>query len=141
MEQRFSLLTLAVDDLERSTAFYTGLGWERSVRDAPGVAFFQCGGVAIGLYPRAELIRDLGIDDDGSAFGGITIAYNTRTREEVDSVLKQASALGAEIVKQGHEVFWGGYIGFFRDLDGHIWEVAWNPGFPIRDDGSLVLPD
>lgn len=141
MEQRISLITLGTSDLAASTRFFEALGWQRSVKEAPGCAFFQCGGVAIGLYPREELFRDLGIEDDGSPVGGITIAYNTRTREEVEAVLERAESLGAEIVKPAHEIFWGGYVGFFRDLDGHIWEIAWNPGFSITEAGALVLPD
>ncbi|GAB5374866.1 MAG: VOC family protein [Acuticoccus sp.] len=141
MEQRLSLITLATRDLERSTRFFEALGWQRSVKDAPGCAFYQCGSLAIGLYPRENLFGDLGIADDGSAVGGITIGYNTRTREEVDAVLDKVAALGAEVLKPGHEIFWGGYVGFFRDLDGHVWEVAWNPGFPITEDGAVVLPD
>lgn len=141
MEQRISLLTLAVHDLPRSVAFFRALGWEPSVKDAPGAAFFQTGSAAVGLYPRENLFRDLGLPDDGAGCGGITVGYNTRTREEVDEVLDKVRALGAEIVKEAHEIFWGGYVGFFRDLDGHIWEVAWNPGFPITDDGAVILPD
>jgi len=141
MEQRISLVTLAVHDLQRSTAFFEALGWKRSVKDASGVAFFQTGSVAVGLYPRENLFRDLGLPDDGAGCGGITISYNTRSKDEVSEVMAKAQALGAEIVKDVHEIFWGGTVGFFRDLDGHIWEVAWNPGCPITEDGALVLPD
>lgn len=141
MEQRISLLTLGVRDLTKSRAFFEAMGWTPSVRDAPGVAFYQTGSMAVGLYPREELFRDIGIADDGSDCGGITIAYNTRNKNEVDAVLARAEALGAAILKPGHEMFWGGYVGFFRDIDGHIWEVAWNPGFPIAEDGALILPD
>lgn len=141
MEQRISLVTLAVLDLERSGEFYAGLGWQRAAIDGPGVIFFQCGGVIVGLYPRSELLRDLGIADDGSAFGGITIAHNTRSLEEVDAIIAEVERLGGEVVKPGHEVFWGGYVGFFRDPDGHVWEVAFNPGFRITDDGAALLPD
>ena len=140
MEQRISLITLAVLDLERSRAFYAGLGWQPAALDAPGVVFFQCGGLIVGLYPRAELMRDLGIRDDGATFGGITLAYNTRSREEVDAVLHAAEGAGGEIIKPGHDICWGGYVGFFRDPDGHIWEVAWNPGFRITEDGGVFLP-
>lgn len=141
MEQRLSLITLATRDLEKSSRFFEALGWQRSVKDAPGCAFYQCGSLGIGLYPRENLFADLGVADDGSAVGGITIGYNTRTREEVNAVLEKVAALGAEVLKPGHEIFWGGYVGFFRDLDGHVWEVAWNPGFPITEDGAVVLPD
>lgn len=130
MEQRFSLLTLAVDDLAASTAFYEALGWRRSARQAEGVAFFQCGGVGLALFPRAELAKDAGISPDSLAGNGMAIAYNTRSRAEVDKVLAEAQAAGAQIVKPAQETFWGGYAGYFRCPAGHLWEVAWNEGFP-----------
>tara|TARA_R100000005_G_scaffold96715_1_gene86602 strand:- start:20400 stop:20825 length:426 start_codon:yes stop_codon:yes gene_type:complete len=141
MQQRLSLITLGVRDLARSTAFFESLGWKRSVRDASGVSFFQCGSIAFGLFPREELAKDAGIADDGAGFEGFSIAYNTRSKEEVDQILDQVQSLGAEIVKPAEEVFWGGYSGYFRDLDGHLWEVAWNPGFEITGDGAVILPE
>ena len=141
MEQRYSLITLATRDLARSTAFFEGLGWKRSVKDSPGIAFFQCGSAALALYPREAFFSDLGIADDGSNVGGITLAYNARSREEVDAILAKVEGLGAEVIKPGHDVFWGGYTSYFRDLDGHLWEVAWNPGFPIDETGAVHLPD
>lgn len=140
MEQRFSLVTLATRDLAKSTRFFEAMGWQRAVKDAPGCAFFQCGSAALALYPREDFYRDLAIADDGSDIGGVAVSYNARSKEEVDAVLERVAALGAEIVKPGHDVFWGGYTSFFRDLDGHIWEVAWNPGFPIDDSGAVHLP-
>lgn len=141
MEQRITLVTLGVNDLVKSTAFFEALGWRRSVRRAEGVAFFQCGGVAISLYPRSELAADALIPPDGEGFEGFTIAYNTREKEDVDAVLAEAEAAGAEIVKSAREAFWGGYSGYFRDLDGHLWEVAWNPGFALDDAGAVTLPE
>jgi len=141
MEQRITMVTLGVADLARSTAFFERLGWQRSMRQAGGVAFFQCGGIAVGLYPMAALAEDAGISSERSGFGGVAIAHNTRTKEEVDAVLAEAEAAGASIVKPAAEAFWGGYSGYFRDLDGHLWEVAWNPGFPLEPDGSVRLPD
>lgn len=140
MEQRFSLVTLGVDDLDRATAFYERLGWKQSVKDASGMAFFQCNGVAFGLYPRKELARDVGIDAVTSGFSGVTLAFNTRSRGEVDTVLTEVEAAGAEIVKPAEEAFWGGYSGYFQDLDGHLWEVAWNPGLPLDSAGNVTLP-
>jgi catechol 2,3-dioxygenase-like lactoylglutathione lyase family enzyme len=140
MEQRISLITLGVADLARSIAFYEKLGWQRSVRDAPGVAFFQTGGMAFGLWPREELVKDAGIADGGPGFAGICLAYNTRSREEVDSILAEAVAAGATLVKPGTEAFWGGYVGYFSDPDGYLWEATWNPGFPLDEDGALHLP-
>ena len=141
MEQRFTLITLGVSDLARSTAFFERLGWRRSFKKAEGVSFFQCGCVALSLFPRSELAADAGISAEGSGFGGFAIAYNTRTREEVDAVLAEARAAGGFIVKPAKDAFWGGYSGYFRDLDGHIWEVAWNPGFPLDHTGAVKLPD
>ncbi|TNE40439.1 MAG: VOC family protein [Alphaproteobacteria bacterium] len=141
MDQRISLITLGVRDLEKSTAFFEALGWKRSVKEAAGVAFFQCGSIAFGLFPREELAKDAGISEQGSGFSGITLAYNARRKADVDAIFKEVTALGAEIVKAPEDVFWGGYSGYFRDLDGHLWEVAWNPGFEIDAGGAIHLPD
>ena len=141
MEQRITLITLGVRDLERSTAFFERLGWCRSVRRADGISFFQCGCIAVSLYPRPELAKDAGILPDGEGFGGFAIAHNTRLKEDVDTILAEAESAGAEIVRPACEAFWGGYSGYFRDLDGHLWEVAWNPGFPLDESGAVRLPD
>ena len=141
MEQRVSLITLGVRDLERSRAFYERLGWKRSVAAAEGVAFFQVGGMALSLYPRDELAADATISPEGSGFGGVALAFNTRTREEVDAVLAEAQAAGGTLLKPAQEAFWGGYSGYFADPDGFLWEVAWNPAFAIAPDGSIRLPD
>jgi len=140
MEQRLTLVTLGVKDIARSAGFYERLGWVRSVRQAEGVAFFQAGGIVLSLYPRAELAKDAGLAPEGSGFPGIALAYNTRTREEVDAVLTEAVAAGGTLVRPGYEIFWGGYVGFFADPDGFLWEVAWNPMFPLTEDGAIVLP-
>ena len=141
MEQRLSLVTLGVRDLERSIRFFEDLGWTRSMKDAPGVAFFQCGGIAFGLFPLEELAKDAGVTAATGGSNAMSLAHNARTKEEVDTVMAEAEAAGAEIVKAPEDVFWGGYSGYFRDPDGHLWEVAWNPGFAIADDGSITLPD
>jgi catechol 2,3-dioxygenase-like lactoylglutathione lyase family enzyme len=141
MEQRITMVTLGVTDLPRSTAFFERLGWRRSMRQAEGVAFFQCGGIAVGLYPMTALADDAGVSAERAGFGGFAIAHNTRTRDEVDAVLTAAEAAGAAIVKPAEEAFWGGYSGYFRDLDGHLWEVAWNPAFVLDPDGGVHLPD
>lgn len=141
MEQRYTMVTLGVRDLAASTAFFERLGWQRSVRAAEGARFFQCGGVALGLFPRAELAKDAAVADDGQGFPGFALAYNARTKDEVDRVLAEAEAAGATIAKPAEDVFWGGYSGYFRDLDGHYWEVAWNPGFALDADGAVTLPD
>jgi predicted lactoylglutathione lyase len=141
MEQRVSIITLGVADLERSRAFYERLGWRRSMAQAEGIVFFQAGGIALALYPRTELAKDANVAPDGHGFSGITLAHNGRTRAEVDALLNEAAAAGAKIVKPAEEAFWGGYSGYFSDLDGFLWEVAWNPSFTIAEDGSIRLPD
>jgi uncharacterized protein len=140
MEQRISLITLGVSDLQRSQAFYERLGWKRANPKADDIVFFQTGAMALALYPRVLLAKDANVSPDGKGFGGITLAYNTRTRDEVDSVLVQAEAAGAKIFKPAQETFWGGYDGYFADPDGFLWEVAWNPFFPISEDGSIQIP-
>jgi hypothetical protein len=141
MEQRVSLITLGVRDLVRSREFYERLGWRRSMAGAKGVAFFQAGGLALSLYPREHLARDAQIESAGQGFCGVSLAYNTRTREEVDAVLAQAEAAGATILKRAQDAFWGGYVGYFADPDGFLWEIAWNPSFSMAEDGSIRVPD
>lgn len=141
MEQRISIVTIGVADLERSREFYERLGWRRSVAASEGIVFFQAGGMALALYPRAELAKDANLAEEGQGFGGVTIAYNARSREEVDAVLAEAETAGAKILKPAKEAFWGGYSGYFSDPDNFPWEVAWNPFFTVADDGSIRLPD
>jgi uncharacterized protein len=139
MEQRLSVVTLGVADLERSRRFYEeGLGWRRG-DDHAEVVFFQAGGAVLALHPRHLLAEDARVANDGQGFDGITLAYNTRTREEVDAVLAEAAAAGAQILKPARDTIWGGYAGYFADPDGHAWEVAWNPDWAIEADGSVSL--
>lgn len=140
MEQRLSLVTLGVADLESAARFYEdGLGWKRADSGSDGVVFFQGPGTVIGLYPREALAADVGIDPAGSGFGGITLAFNARSREEVDAVLAQAVDAGATLMKAAEEVFWGGYSGYFADPDGHLWEVAHNPFWTVEADGGIRM--
>ena len=141
MDQRITLITLGVRDLRESTAFFERLGWRRSVSQADGISFFQCGCIAVSLFPRSALAEDAGVSPHGEGFGGFAIAYNTRSKEDVDAVLAEAQSAGAKIVKPAQEAFWGGYSGYFRDIDGHLWEVAWNPGFALDESGAVRLPD
>lgn len=145
MEPRISIVTLGVAELERSSAFYQALGWRPVARQFEGIRFFRCGCLAMALYPWNKLAEDVGLPakapDPKQAFGGITLAHNTRDREAVDEVLAEAKTAGAEIVKPAAEAFWGGYSGYFRDLDGHLWEVAWNPHAPLDESGAPQLPD
>jgi len=139
MEPRVSLVTLGVADMARARRFYEALGW-RASGPAEGVTFFQAGGMILSLYGRDVLATDANLQAEGSGFGGIVLAHNVRERADVDRVLDEAKAAGATILKGAHEIFWGGYVGYFADPDGHPWEVAWNPHFPIQDDGSIRLP-
>jgi predicted lactoylglutathione lyase len=141
MEQRVSSVTLGVADLRHSREFYERMGWRRSMAEAEGIVFFQAGGMALALYPRLELAKDTNRAADGQGFSGMTLAYNARSREEVDSVLAEAAAAGAKILKPAQEAFWGGDSGYFSDLDGFSWEIAWNPPFAIGEDGSIHIPD
>jgi catechol 2,3-dioxygenase-like lactoylglutathione lyase family enzyme len=141
MEQRLSLITLGVPDLAVATAFYEALGWRRGMRAAEGVSFFQAGGMILSLYGWEDLARDSGLAAEGQGFRGFSLAYNARTREEVDAVLAEAAAAGARVTRPAREAEWGGYSGSFTDPAGHLWEVAWNPGFPIGPNGAVTLPD
>ena len=138
MEQRLSLVTLGVSDLARARAFYEGLGWSTGAAPADDVVFFQVGGMVVALWDRARLAADSGVTD-GGGWGGVTLAYNTRSPEEVDSVIEEARAAGATIPREPGETFWGGYSGVFVDPDGHPWEVAHNPSWTINEDGSVTL--
>ena len=129
MEQRVSIITLGVSDLDRSRKFYERLGWRPSIPDTEDIVFFQAGGIALALFPRANLVKDAQISADGQGFGGVALAYNARSREEVDSVLAEAKAAGATLPKPAQNAFWGGYSGYFSDPDGFLWEIAWNPSF------------
>ncbi len=139
MEPRISLVTLGVADMARARRFYEALGW-RASGAGEGVTFFQAGGMILSLYGRAELAADAHLPDTRTGFGGITLAYNVRDRADVDRTLDEAKEAGATILKPAEDVFWGGYSGYFADPDGHPWEVAWNPHFPIQDDGTIRLP-
>jgi catechol 2,3-dioxygenase-like lactoylglutathione lyase family enzyme len=141
VQQRISLITLGVADLDRSRAFYEKLGWKRAMKGAAGIAFFQAGGMALALYPRDRLAADAGVPPDSEGFRGFALAYNAQRREEVDAVLAEAEAAGATILKKARDAAWGGYSGYFADPDGIAWEVAWNPQFAIAADGAIRLPD
>lgn len=138
MEQRVSLVTLGVADLAAARSFYRSLGWEEHEPSQDDVAFFQAGGIVVGLWSREELAVDSVVEDNGG-WGGVTLAYNTSSREDVDMVVEEARAAGATIGREPAETFWGGYSGVFIDPDGHPWEVAHNPGWTIEADGSIKL--
>jgi catechol 2,3-dioxygenase-like lactoylglutathione lyase family enzyme len=141
MEQRVSMITLGVEDLERSKDFYERLGWRRCMTKADGIVFFPAGGTILALFPRDALAEDADLANDGHGFSGFSLAYNTRSREEVDSVLTEVESAGAKILKPAKNAPWGGYSGYFADPDGFAWEVAWNPFFEIAEDGRVQVPD
>ena len=138
MDQRLSLVTLGVTDLARARAFYGALGWRSGAAAADDVVFFQTGCMIVALWDRAKLAEDSGVGDPGG-WGGVTLAYNTRSPAEADAVVEQARAAGARIAREPAETFWGGYSGVFVDPDGHPWEVAHNPHWTLGDDGSIRL--
>lgn len=138
MEPRISLITLGVADAAVSRAFYERLGW-RCTLAVEGAVFFQAGGMALGLWDRQKLAEDSGVTD-APGWGGVTLAHNVRSPAEVNQVIATAREAGATISREPAKTFWGGYSGAFVDPDGHPWEVAHNPGFPLLDDGSLVVP-
>ena len=138
MEQRLSLVTLGVAHLARARAFYEALGWRTGAAPADDVVFFQSGGMIVALWGREQLAEDSGVEDEGG-WGGVTLAHNVRSPEEVDAVIAEAEKAGARIVRPGGKTFWGGYSGVFVDPDGHPWEVAHNPHWTIAEDGSVRL--
>jgi uncharacterized protein len=140
VEQRLSLVTLGVADLARSRAFYEALGWTTGAAPEDDVVFFQAGCMIVALWSRDQLAEDSAVADPGG-WGGVTLAHNVRSPEEVDAVVEEARAAGAEIVREPAETFWGGYSAAFTDPEGHPWEIAHNPRWTIRDDGSVELPD
>jgi catechol 2,3-dioxygenase-like lactoylglutathione lyase family enzyme len=138
MEQRLSLITLGVADVERARAFYAALGWTTRAEPGAEVAFFQAGGMIVALWDRSKLAEDSAVSDAGG-WGGVTLAHNVRSPQEVDAVLDEAREAGAEIGREGAGTFWGGYSGVFIDPDGHPWEVAHNPDWTLHEDGSVTL--
>jgi catechol 2,3-dioxygenase-like lactoylglutathione lyase family enzyme len=139
MDQRLSLVTLGVADVDRAREFYEGLGWKTGAEPGDDVAFFQAGGMIVALWDRAKLAED-SVVEDSPGWGGVTFAYNVRSPAAVDAVIEEAREAGATIGREGDETFWGGYSGVFIDPDGHPWEVAHNPRWTVHDDGSVSLP-
>jgi len=140
VDQRLSLITLGVSDLKQAREFYERLGWTTRADPDDDVVFFQAGGMVVALWDRAKLAEDSEVKDSGG-WGGITLAHNARSNDEVDEVIEQARAAGGTIGREPAETFWGGYSGVFIDPDGHPWEVAHNPRWTIEADGSVTLPN
>jgi catechol 2,3-dioxygenase-like lactoylglutathione lyase family enzyme len=139
MQPRISLITLGVADLARAKAFYERLGWRG--QEVEETVFFQAGGLALALWSRDKLALDCGLEDGSpTGFGGIALAHNVRSRAEVDELVAAAQAAGATVTRPPGTTFYGGYAGVFVDPDGHAWEIACNPGFPLAEDGSLTVP-
>jgi predicted lactoylglutathione lyase len=138
VEQRLSLVTLGARDLGRARRFYEALGWTTGAAPEDDVVFFQTGCMIVALWGRDQLAEDTVVADSGG-WGGVTLAHNVRSPAEVDGVLAEAEAAGATITRPGAETFWGGYSGVFVDLEGHAWEVAHNPHWTVREDGSVSL--
>ena len=140
MDQRLTLVTLGVRNLRQARMFYEALGWITRAGPDDDVVFFQSGGMIVALWDRARLAEDSGVED-GGGWGGVTLAHNVGSAEEVDRVIAEAEAAGATIPRHGAETFWGGYAGVFVDPDGHPWEVAHNPHWQLGEDGSVILPE
>ena len=140
MRQRVSVITLGVRDLGRARHFYEALGWETGAAPDDDVAFFQAGDMVLALWDRSRLARDSSVED-APGWGGVTLALNLGSRDEVDAATEEARAAGATIGREPEETFWGGYSSVFVDPEGHPWEIAHNPHWTLREDGSVGLGD
>jgi uncharacterized protein len=140
MHPRVTLITLGVADMVLARRFYEALGFKASRDSNDGVTFFDAGGVVLGLFGRAALAEDAHVPDSALGFSGVSLAHNVASDAEVDAVLAEAVAAGAKLLKPGQKVFWGGYSGYFADPDGHLWEVAHNPFWPLDATGRIQLP-
>jgi predicted lactoylglutathione lyase len=138
VKQSVSLITLGVSDVERSAAFYSALGWSPAL-EVEETVFYRANGVVLVLWSREKLADDMGLDDSRQGWGGMALAHNVGSREEVEGIVEDARRAGAVVTREPAETFYGGYAGGFRDPDGHVWEIAHNPGFPLLPDGSVVV--
>lgn len=141
MRQKLNLITLGVDDFQKSIEFYEkGLRWKKSDKSMDDLALFPLGGITLALYPRQELADDTTLQPGiPPGFSGLTLSYNAKSEQEVDDVLSEVEKLGATIIKPAQKVFWGGYSGYFKDLDGHLFEVAFNPFWELDENDNLKL--
>ena len=138
MEQRVTIIGIGVSDLKTLTAFYEDkFNWTKTKSSTDTISFFQLNGILLNLYPRTELAKDAGVSSEGSGFKGFTLAYNTRSKQEVDSIINNLKKKGVEIVKEPQEVFWGGYSSYVADPDGNLWEIAFNPFLALDEDGNI----
>ncbi len=140
MQQRLTLVTLGVEDLERSTHFYRDVfGWTPNDGGDGSIVFFQLNGIQLALYGREPLADDAHVKSEGTGFRGVTLAHNVRSEQEVDEIFADFESKGVNVVKSPEKVFWGGYSGYIADPDGHLWEIACNP-FMKYDDAGNVIP-
>ena len=137
---RLTLVTLGVTDVVRATSFFEALGWRKSSASNDDVSFFQLGGLALSVFSREALAEDAAVSSQGSGFTGISLAINLESEDEVDRVAAEWVGCGGTMIKQPQRAFWGGYSGYVSDPDGHLWELAYNPGFALSADGSIQLP-
>ena len=140
MEPRVSIVTLGVADVAKARKFYEALGFKASIASQPTITVMDAGGIVLALFGRDALAADAHIDTSKPGFSGVSLAHNCRSEAEVDQVIAHAVAKGATLKKAAHKAFWGGYSGYFADPDGHLWEVACNPFFPLDPSGRIQLP-
>ena len=141
LDPRISLVTLGVEDVARATAFYEKLGWTKSSASQDSVTFIQLKGTVLGLFSREALAHDAQVENTPKGFSGVTLAHNVTSERGVHAVFKFALSCGATEIKKPEKVFWGGYSGYFADPDGHLWEIAYNPFFPLNAEGHVILED
>jgi len=141
MRQNLSLVTLGVNDLARSRAFYTALGWKEAPGSSEDVVFYSLQGLILSIFPRDHLAKDAEVPAGGSGFGGITLALNVSSEKEVDDTIAEAKKIGAKVTKNPQKTFWGGYNGYFEDPDGFLWEVSHNPFWNLDEKGRIFIPD
>ena len=138
MEQRLTMITLGVSDLKKSTEFYkTKFGWKKSELSNENISFFMLNGIQLALYERNELAKDATVNSSGNGFKGFTIAYNTKSEKEVDQLIEKLKGEGVEIIKEPQKVIWGGYSSYISDLDGNLWEIAFNPYLSLDENGNV----
>ena len=139
MEQRLTIVGLGVNDLQKASDFYENkFGWKKTKSSNENIVFFQMNGILLSLYPREKLAEDAMVSSEGSGFKGFTLAYNTRTKEEVDVLVGTLESKGVKIVKQPEDVFWGGYSSYVADIDDNLWEIAYNPFLPLDEKGNAL---
>ncbi|KAB1067570.1 VOC family protein [Tamlana haliotis] len=140
MRQNLNIITLGVSDLKKTLDFYErGLNWKKSKASKDKIAFFEMNGIVLSFFSKDALAKDANVSNIGSGFSGITIAYNAKSENEVDSVLRKVAELGAEIIKPAKKADWGGYSGYFKDIDGHIFEVAYNQHFEFDENDNIKM--